>query len=114
VKPHPDHPSLYDLAPGAYPGADALSRAADPDTSAEAARRHEASGRLSVNRAVVLAAVRAHPGLTAVELVEHCGGLERHEVSRRLADAFNAGQVSHGEKRVCRVKGTKQMTWEPA
>lgn len=113
MKPNHDQPSLFDLSPSAYPGAGELSRATDPETSGEAARQHEASGRLSANRAVVLAAVLARPGLTAVELTEHCE-LERHEISRRLSDLHAAGLVRHGEKRACRKSGTKQLTWEPA
>jgi len=49
--------------------------------------------------------------MTAVELLPFTG-LERHEVSRRLADLRSRGDVRVVGRRKCRVKNTLMQTWE--
>jgi hypothetical protein len=101
------------MEPSPQPLPDPGARHSDPDTSREAARQAKRSGRQHRHAAVVLDLVRRNPGSTSGELWEASNGqLERHEVSRRLADVCRAGLVRQGVARVCRVKGTKMVTWE--
>ena len=87
------------------------------DTSTLARVKHEASGKATCNRQLVLKLVEAYPDSTAVELFRLAnvtgfgGGLSRHEISRRLPELRRAGLVCNGEARKCQVSGTKQMTW---
>lgn len=87
---------------------------ADPDTSHEAAERMTVSGRRQRHAALVLDLVRRFPGSTSVELHQAQSGesrLDRHEVSRRLADLKAMGLVRQGDKRTCRIRGTNMVTW---
>lgn len=96
--------TLFDLG--------AQSRTTDPPSSHEAAERVTASGRRDANARAVLALVTTHPGQTSVELWQlSAGRLERHEVSRRLADLERLGRVTRGPLRACRVRGTTMLTW---
>lgn len=87
-----------------------LARKTDPATSHEAAREHKESGRAAKSAAAVLAAVNRFPGSTAVELASKAG-LDRYEVSRRLADLYRHMIVRHGKVRECTINGRKMMTW---
>ena len=89
------------------------SRATDPATSDQAEAEHKATGRMGKNLRVVCDAVGSSPGCTATELWRRFGVLGRHEWSRRLADAANAGLVQQGEQRRCRVKHSAMVTWWP-
>ena len=88
-------------------------RAADPETSREAARKHIGSGKLSLNQQLVQGLACKWPGCTAVELWAKRGNLKlsRHEVSRRLPEVEAKGFIRRGERRKCRVSGTSQLTW---
>ncbi len=91
-----------------------LASPADPVTSIDAGEQHAKSGRLSSNCKVALQLVTLYPGKTAVELFNcqgDLGSMQRHEMSRRLADLKNAGLVKQGDPRVCEFAGTKQVTW---
>lgn len=108
---------LWDEIPQAEDGArlpPATART-DPATSAEAEARHTASGARQAHCNRVLALVRNRPGSTSVELWQaqawQPGCLDRHEVSRRLADLRHKGQVRQGDARECRVNGTRMVTW---
>ena len=110
--------SLFDAEAsehGVTYSAPARARNSDPETSHEAASRHNRSGKSKANCEIVLALVRAWPGMTSVELhgtqVDSC--LERHEVSRRLSDLERKGLVRKGPEKVCEVKGTSMVTWCP-
>lgn len=90
----------------------AQSRATDPESSHLAAARMDASGRRDAHARIVLSLVAANPGSTSVELHRLAAGrLERHEVSRRLADLERLGRVVRGPSRLCGVKGTLMLTW---
>ena len=78
----------------------AMSRRTDPDSSRQAARRHEQSGRLDSDRWRVLEALRRNPGASSKELAAR-EGLDRHMVARRLPDLERAGLV----RRDCDGKG---------
>lgn len=84
---------------------------ADPATSHESAERATRSGARRRHAEIVLQLVRHWPGLTAVELHARQSQLERHEVSRRLADLERAGLVHKGPPRKCVIAGTSQSTW---
>jgi hypothetical protein len=87
------------------------------DTSTLALARHEASGKATCNRQIVLRLLTDNPGMTAVELWRVANttgfgsGLTRHELSRRLPELRKVGLACNGAARVCEVAGTKQMTW---
>ncbi len=93
-----------------------LASPADPVTSVDAGERHLKSGKLGANCKVALELVRLYPGKTAVELFNaqgDMGSMNRHEMSRRLADLKNAGLVKHGPARACEFAPHSTMvTWE--
>lgn len=91
-----------------------LASPRDPSTSHDAGEQHERSGKAETNRRFVLMLVRENPGMTSVELHAAQGDrsdLDRHEVSRRLADLKNAGTVRQGPARACSIKGTEMVSW---
>lgn len=89
------------------------ARDEDPPSSHAAADRMTKSGRRDAHARIVLALVTANPGSTSVELHRLAAGrLERHEVSRRLADLERLGRVVRGPSRLCTVKGTLMLTWD--
>lgn len=105
--------SLFDDLPDVT-GPYAMAAIADPATSHAAAERHERSGLAETNRKIVLALVRDYPGSTSVELHAAQGDrshLDRHEVSRRLADLKNAGIVQQGDAKECSIKRTAMVSW---
>lgn len=99
-----DGPTLFDGWPGG------MARATDPDTSHDAAREHVASGRNTAQRAAVLAAVRASPGLTSDELAAWMG-ISRFIPARRLPELERAGLLRRGPARLSRVGGRRGITW---
>ena len=86
-----------------------LYRATDPAPSRIAAEKVTRTTAQS-NRAILLAAVEANPGRTAVELAA-LTGVDRHEASRRLPDLRRAGLVRNGPDRACSVSGNPMGTW---
>lgn len=108
--------SLFDTEESVYgsiPVAPARARNSDPETSHEAAAKHNRSGNSAKHCIIVLRLVRLSPGLTAVELhaSQDVSDLERHEISRRLSDLERAGQVQKGPERKCEIRGTSMVTW---
>lgn len=87
-----------------------VSHGADPVTSYDAEASVTASGRRSTHVAIVVAAVRETPGLTAGELGERTK-LGRVEAARRLSDAKDLGLVYRSGAAVYR--GTRQSLWYP-
>ena len=90
------------------------SRPTDPATSHQAAENHERSGKAATNRAKISNAVYAAystdaGGPTAAEAAI-VAGLGRYEASRRLPECTD---VQKGPARVCRVLGSRCVTWEP-
>lgn len=85
----------------------------DPATSREAAEAHKASGRLGAQQQAVLQLVRQNNGSTSAELgaVADLGPKARWIVARRLPELARAGEIRRGEARVCRVNGTRAVTW---
>ena len=87
----------------------ANARNSDPITSVLAGEAIEQSGEAQIQRMKVLAAVKAHPGLTSKELAAEAG-LDRYMVARRLPEIF---QIEKGESRKCRVGRFLSLTWWP-
>jgi hypothetical protein len=87
------------------------SHAADPITSLEAEHAVTASGARGRQLALVVDAVRQHPGLTAEGIASACG-LDRYQAMRRLSDAKHAGLARQGEPRE-QASGRRAMTWWP-
>lgn len=86
-------------------------RNSDPPSSRSAAKDHERSGRAGTHRAIISEFVRENPGLTGAEIGERTG-LGQFEAMRRLSDLRHSGLVEQGEPRVCKIKGTKMVTWK--
>lgn len=105
----PQHPQESTERPRAASVASA--RTTDPQTSRDAARRHEASGNATCNRERLLNEVCRGPGRTAAELCQRLDGIDPWESNRRLADLRNAGLVESHTPRECSIKGSKCMTW---
>lgn len=72
----------------------AASHRTDPDSSRRAARRHEQSGRLDVDRRRVLEALKRFPGVTSKQLATICG-FDRYMVAKRLPDLRRMGLVQN-------------------
>jgi len=87
-----------------------MARATDPATSHAAAEHVTRTGKAASQRAVVLAAVTEHPGLTSFELAAHCR-LDRFQIARRLPEIERLGTVIRGRPRVCTVSRMKAATW---
>lgn len=89
----------------------AKARRGDPETSHQAAREMEDSGRAHGQRALCLEEVKRRPGQTAAEIAAALG-LERHVPSRRLPELRAAGLIRNGPARECRVMRRSSLTWE--
>jgi hypothetical protein len=82
----------------------------DPETSRRAAENLAKSGKHKTQRGATLEAVRRCPGATHAELGRFMG-VDWLTPARRLSELEDAGLVRKGEPRVCRVKGTRCVTW---
>lgn len=90
-----------------------IARETDPETSHFAAEEVTASGRRATQQHSVLAAVRANPGRTSLELAEVMRS-DRYMVARRLPELEAAGLVWKGPARKCVVGNRMAVTWWPA
>lgn len=88
------------------------SRNTDPVTSHIAERETTTSGVRTSNIIKIIDFVKVKPGHTAGEIANALG-MERGEVSKRLADARNLTMLVNGEDRKCQIKASKMMTWYP-
>lgn len=68
----------------------ALARRTDAPSSLAAAQKMDESGKRDTNRGLAYQAVILYPGRTSKELAA-LGGLDRHEMARRLADLREHG-----------------------
>tara|TARA_R110000824_G_scaffold144093_3_gene311923 strand:+ start:616 stop:969 length:354 start_codon:yes stop_codon:yes gene_type:complete len=89
-------------------GIEVLSRATDPKTSHEAARKHQPKANSNARR--VLDAVKKYPDSTACELGQ-ITGLGHIEAQRRLSDLARNFFVEKGNPKQCNIKTTRMMTW---
>lgn len=90
----------------------AAARRSDPETSHEAARSMNRTGRAAEQRQAVLMALCANPGSTTAELAAVMG-VDRHVPGRRMSELEKQGHARRGETRVCQVNGTKAQEWWP-
>lgn len=95
------------------------ARLRDPSTSHEAGETVRDSGQREEQQRQVLAALRAHPGVTSDELA-HLAGLDRYMVGRRLPELRDERRVvevrgypERPEKRRSEMSGRKGMVWRP-
>jgi hypothetical protein len=88
------------------------ARASDPITSHLAAQEVTASGARDAQIALVIRAVRQHPGQTSRELAL-VARLDRYMVARRLPEAVTAGAIRRGVASECSVARRKALTWWP-
>lgn len=103
-----------DVTSHTNPRLQARARRTDPATSHEAAERVESSGTAKAHQAIIAAAVKEHPGLTAGELPQHCGLLYEH-VHKRLSEIERLGHIKRGPTRACTVRRGNPvvLTWWP-
>lgn len=87
---------------------DSLAHKGDPQTSRRAAVRLVESGAHAAQSRIVLAALKAHPGLTSKQLAEQAN-LDRYTVARRLPDLRKAGLVRCEDAK----PGGKGVRWFP-
>ncbi len=87
-------------------------RRTDPATSATAAQKLRRSGKLGLQCAYVMGAVKLKPGLTSAEYAAGDMG-QRHVYARRLPDLETLGYVRKGIERICRQTGSESVTWWP-
>lgn len=87
---------------------------ADPVTSWESAHALIATGARAHQQRRALAAVRAYPGCTSLELAK-LSGICRYTLGRRLGEVRDAGLIQQGPKRRCTAsaRGLNAVTWEP-
>ncbi len=88
----------------------AKARHTDPDTSRQAARRFDRSGKGFSQRLRILAYLKLHEGATAGEIAAALG-IERHAPSRRLPELETKGFVRKGDARKCSALGSACVTW---
>lgn len=93
-----------------------LARRTDGPGSHEAAEAMRESGALNAQCELVLATVRAHPGLTAPEM-ERATGVSHYVLSRRLSDLLKRGLVCRDNAKCnhdldrCAVSGVNAWRW---
>jgi len=91
----------------------------DPITSHEAAEAVTSSGVRGRNAELVLALLKANPGLTSIELWEAASSemkailKEPQEVRRRLHDLHVEKLVEQGPRRKCSIRKTSMVVWTP-
>lgn len=89
----------------------ARSHRADPETSKDAARHMNRSGKAKSHESIVVAAVKKYPDATSGELARRIDVLDLAEVRRRLTDAERRGLVEKTGRRRCGELGSNQSTW---
>lgn len=90
------------------------ARSTDPCTSHESANALIATGARAHQQHLALAAVRAYPGCTSLELAR-MSQMDRYTLARRLPELIDLGLVTQGPKRRCTAsaRGLNAVTWEP-
>ena len=86
------------------------ARKNDPITSHLAADEQTSSGKATTNMLRIALCVHRNEGHTSRELAG-LSAMERVEVSRRLADAEQAGWLEKGLPRRCEIGRRKMVTW---
>jgi hypothetical protein len=103
-----------DLAPTQAESFARVNSHRDEPTSYAAAKAHAESGQAETNEAKVMNLVEtwcwAKPR-TSAELAAW-GGMDKHEVRRRLYGLKRQGKVKECEQRKCEKAGTMAKTWQ--
>jgi hypothetical protein len=89
-----------------------ISRANDPESSHLAAESITSTGKRQSHLEIIIAAVYAHPGCTAGELMRYTG-LTHVQIDRRTGDLRVSGRVQFGAIRACRAVGSPMQTLWP-
>ncbi|MFG6111151.1 winged helix-turn-helix domain-containing protein [Stenotrophomonas nematodicola] len=88
------------------------ARDTDIGTSHEAAVHVVATGIQAWQQDRAAAAVKAHPGLTSMELAKATGH-DRYMLARRLPELLDTARVWRGPKKTCKVSRISACTWWP-
>lgn len=88
------------------------TRGTDIGTSHETAVHVGATGLQAWQQDRAAAAVKAHPGLTSMELAKATGH-DRYMLARRLPELLETGRVWRGPKKPCSVSSRSGCTWWP-
>lgn len=89
-----------------------IARTSDAESSHLAAERVTASGKRGAQQARCLEGLRKHPGSTSAELAQALNE-DRFMTARRLPELEHASLVRRGAISLCRVSGSKCLTWWP-
>jgi len=87
-----------------------LSRRLDPVPSFQAAEKLHKTGKWKKQKLLVLETLRRHNGSTSAEISKMIGP-DRYLASRRLPELERKGLVARGRIRLCRVTGSRCLTW---
>jgi len=87
-----------------------LARSSDPLSSFIAGERARRSRKCQNLLQMILRAVRSHPGLTSAEIGKLLE-IDRHDAARRLPHLMHRGVIIQGKQRICRVCGSRCVTW---
>ncbi|HYQ54218.1 MAG TPA: hypothetical protein VES70_27730 [Pseudomonas sp.] len=89
-----------------------LARSTDISTSHEAAAHVVSTGLQTAQQDRAADAVKAHPGMTSMELAK-ATGLDRHMLGRRLPELLERCRVWRGPKKTCEISRVSACTWWP-
>lgn len=89
-----------------------LARSTDISTSHEAAMQVVSGGLQTLQQDHAVGAIKAHPGLTSMELAKATGH-DRYMLARRLPELLEDGRAWRGPKKPCAVSGRSACTWWP-
>ncbi len=89
-----------------------LARSTDISSSHEAAAHVVSSGLQGIQQDITAEVLKAHPGLTSMELAK-ATGRDRYMLARRLPELLEDGRAWRGPKKPCEVSGRSACTWWP-
>src|ERR1041384_6467502 len=96
--------------PDLFQNREPLARNTDVRTSHQSGHEFTTSGKRNQQKAQVLNALKANPGLTARELASFAS-ISGEITHKRLPDLREDGLVYNGEARRCSITSKQAMTW---
>lgn len=89
-----------------------LARSTDISTNHEAAAHVVSTGLQTAQQDRAAEAVKAHPGMTSMELAKAIGR-DRYMLARRVPELLEDGRAGRGPKKPCEASGRSACTWGP-